>query len=245
MTYTVAKELKQDEMAAALAELRIHPSPAQLTQLAEFYKAVLERNKVMNLTAITEPEDFLRKHYVDCFTAYDKEIFETASYAMDIGTGGGFPGIPFAIYTPHIKWLLLDSVEKKLRFIEETAIAIGIKNVKILHRRAEDAGHERSYRERFDLVTARAVAPLRVLVEWALPFVAVGGMFIALKGPQGKMELAAAENAIETLGGETETIREIILPGTEERRIICYIRKTDATDKRYPRKPGTATKKPL
>lgn len=232
-------------IAAGLAQIGMALTPAQAEQLAGYYTAVIEKNKVMNLTAITEPGEFLYKHYLDSYLAYDEKLFAGVHKALDLGTGGGFPGIPLAIYTPQIEWTLLDATAKKLRFIETAAAALGMANVRVLHRRAEDAGQAKAYREQFDLVVSRAVAALPVLAEWALPLVRVGGNFIAMKGPKGEAEVAAAKQAIALLGGELKAIHTVSLPGSDEARTLITISKTAPTGAKYPRKPGLAIKKPL
>ncbi len=213
-------------------------------QLSRYYEEVCERNLVMNLTTITESEEFLQKHYVDSYLAYRPEWFQGVKKALDLGTGGGFPGVPFAIYTPDIEWTLLDSVAKKLNFIAESAHKLGIHNIATLHARAEDAGHNKKYREEFDMVVSRAVANLAILCEWALPLVKVGGVFLALKGLKGEEELAQAQHAITCLGGELEEVYSTSL-GDDGKRTIIAIRKVSATERRFPRKPGVAQRKPL
>lgn len=238
-------QLTEAALAAALETVNLPPNPEAVRILSAYYTAVTVANRQINLTAITEPEDFLRKHYLDSLLCYRPALFATAERALDLGTGGGFPGIPLAAFTPHIRWTLLDATAKKLRFIEQSAQAVGLKNIRVLHARAEEAAKRPAERESYDIVTSRAVAQLAVLAEWALPFVRLGGTFIALKGPRGEEEWAAAERAVSKLGGCLRERVELPLPGTEERRTVFYIEKVAPTPKAYPRKPGAAAKQPL
>lgn len=238
-------QLTEAAVTAALQAAGLPVTPAAASALSAYYTAVTDTNRQINLTAITAPEDFLRKHYLDSLLCYRQELFAAAETALDLGTGGGFPGIPLAALTPHICWTLLDATAKKLRFIEQTAGSVGLENVRVLHARAEEAAKEPAQRECYDIVTSRAVAQLAVLAEWALPFVRLGGTFIALKGPRGEEEWAAAERAVTLLGGRLRERLTLPLPGTDESRTIFYIEKVAPTPKAYPRKPGIAVKKPL
>ena len=168
-------------------------------------------NKVMNLTALTEPEDVAVKHIIDSLLACNVADFKDKTLA-DVGTGAGFPGIPLKIYCPSLKLVLIDSLAKRLKFLEQVIAELGLENVSCVHSRAEDAGKNQLYREKFDLVTARAVARLSVLAEYCLPLVKVGSYFIALKGSKYQEEIAAANKALSILGGKLISHEEVKLP---------------------------------
>lgn len=197
-------------------------------------------NSRINLTAITFPEEIARKHYADSLTA--EKYLPQGAELLDVGCGGGFPSLPLGIARGDLKITSLDSTAKKLRFVEAAAEALSLP-VKVLCGRAEELGREEEYRERFDAVTARAVARLPVLCEWCLPFLKVGGVFVALKGAAGEEELSEAENAIRVLGGQTEKVERRTVGG-EGRTILC-IRKISPTPPKYPRAGGQIMKKPL
>lgn len=217
-------------------------------KLLSFMDLVLETNKSMNLTAITEPEDFVIKHYIDSFTICKSKEFKSASTVVDVGTGGGFPGIPLAIAYPEKKFVLMDSLNKRIKFLTAAAESLGLKNVECVHSRAEDFGKNKKYRESFDLCVSRAVANIAVLSEYCIPLVKPGGYFTAYK--TGNEDLSLGANAIKTLGG---TLKDILpFPTLEEKlnfiepdhRLVC-IKKTGNTPKAYPRKAGTPAKNPL
>lgn len=233
------------EVQAAVADIGVNLDTTQAQKLVDYYEATMAKNRVMNLTAIVTARDFLYKHIVDSYMAYRADIFTVAKNAVDLGTGGGFPGVPLAIYTPHVQWTMIDATAKKLRFIEETVAKLGLSQVKTLHGRAEDIGRHRKYREQFDIVVSRAVASLPVLLEWGLPLVRVGGHLIAMKGPKADEELAAAVDAIEVLGATVTEVSTQTLPGMVDTRSILVFTKERPTPKTYPRKPGKADKAPI
>ena len=201
---------------------------------------LLEWNGRMNLTAITEKEEIYRKHFADSLTA--AEFLPNGATLLDVGCGGGFPTLPLALARPDLRVTALDSTAKKLRFVEAAAKELSLP-VATLCGRAEELGKGAPYREHFDCVTARAVARLPVLCEWCLPFVRVGGAFVALKGAAGEEELREAENAVTLLGGSVETVRRRTIGG--ESRVILVIRKIAPTPAKYPRNGGQIMKKPL
>lgn len=215
-------------------------SPDKAEILAEYMSGILEWNEKVNLTAITEEDDFIKKHIVDSLTICGIEALEKAGNIIDIGTGGGFPGIPLAVVYPEKKVVLLDSLEKRLNIIEELCEKLGIKNVETLHARAEDAGQSSEYREGFDLCVSRAVANMSVLAEYTLPFVKKGGCLIAYKGKEIEEELNEAKRSIGILGGEIESILD---SATEQKLVV--IKKVESTPKKYPRKAGDPKRKPL
>ena len=216
----------------------------QLEQFALYFDLLIETNKVMNLTAITEPEEVAVKHIIDSLLAYDEKIFPGKLLA-DVGTGAGFPGIPLKIYCPELKVVLLDSLAKRLRFLELVIEKLGLENISCVHLRAEDAGQNKDHREKYDLVTARAVARLAVLSEYCLPLVKQGGFFIAMKGSKFKEEISEGHTAVDILGGEIVSAEEVKLPGLDDGRAIIRIRKIKKTPVKYPRKAGLPEKQPL
>ncbi|MBR2524392.1 MAG: 16S rRNA (guanine(527)-N(7))-methyltransferase RsmG [Clostridiales bacterium] len=209
-----------------------------------------EKNKVMNLTAITDDEGIAMKHFIDSLTiasfidSEQEKIKGRSLSLIDVGTGAGFPGIPLKINKRDLDLTLLDSLAKRLSFLEEVASELSLDNIKFVHSRAEDAGRDARYREKYDVATARAVANLPVLCEYCLPFVRKGGCFIAMKGKLDE-ELKNADRAISLLGGKIETIKEFQLPGTDADRTIVVIRKVKETPKRYPRQAGKPSKDPI
>jgi len=218
-------------------------SQKQLQQFTAYYELLVETNKVMNLTALTEPEDVAIKHMIDSLLAYDKSY--AGKTLADVGTGAGFPGVPLKIYCPSLKVVLIDSLGKRLKFLEKVITALGLEDISCRHLRAEDAGHNKELRESFDLVTARAVARLSVLSEYCLPLVKKGGMFIALKGSKYSDEIKEGENALKILGGKLISADTVKLPGLDDGRAIVKIAKLKATPAQYPRKAGTPDKQPL
>lgn len=225
-------------------EAGLHFTEKQLEQFSKYYEMLVETNKVMNLTALTEPEDVAVKHMIDSLLAYDAELFKGKTLA-DVGTGAGFPGIPLKIYCPELKVVLIDSLGKRLKFLEQVIAELGLKNIVCEHMRAEDAGRNKKHRGRYDLVTARAVARLSVLAEYCLPLVKTGGMFIALKGSKYAEEITDGQAALKILGGRLISSEEVKLPGLDDGRAIVKITKIKETPSQYPRKAGTPEKQPL
>ena len=216
----------------------------QLEQFSMYFDLLIETNKVMNLTAITEPEEVAVKHIIDSLLAFDEKIFPGKLLA-DVGTGAGFPGIPLKIYCPELKVVLLDSLTKRLKFLEAVIEQLGLQDISCVHLRAEDAGQNKDHREKYDLVTARAVARLSVLSEYCLPLVKVGGYFIAMKGSKFKEEISEGLTAVGILGGEIISAEDVKLPGLDDGRAIIRIRKIKKTPVKYPRKAGLPEKQPL
>lgn len=216
----------------------------QLWQFTRYYELLVETNKVMNLTAITEPEEVAVKHFIDSLLAFEKGVFEGKSLA-DVGTGAGFPGVPLKIYCPSLKVTLIDSLSKRLKFLQQVIDELELENISCVHLRAEDAGRNKSYREKFDLVTARAVARLSVLSEYCLPLVKKDGMFVALKGSKFAEEIEEGKAALKILGGKLLSAEPVKLPGLDDGRAIIKIAKIKATPAQYPRKAGTPEKQPL
>ena len=200
-------------------------------------------NEHVNLTAITEPDDIVIKHFIDCLYIMKYVAFKKDEKLVDVGTGAGFPGMPLLIANPDLDVTFVDSMEKRIGFLRDVLKNIGLTGTRI-HERAEVVGKDGEYREKFDYATARAVAPLNVLCEYCLPLVKVGGLFVSLKGSSGMEELKAAENAINVLGGEVAKAVEYQLPNGDGRSIII-IRKISQTPTKYPRKSKKIDTKPL
>ena len=219
-------------------------TPKQLEQFDLYYELLIETNKVMNLTTLTEPEDVAVKHIIDSLMAYDADYFPGNTLA-DVGTGAGFPGVPLKIYCPQVKVVLLDALAKRLRFLQQVIDRLELKDISCVHLRAEDAGRAAAHREKYDLVTSRAVAGLAVLAEYCLPLVKVGGRMIALKGAKYQEEIAAAKKALPQLGGKLVKAKRVALPGIDDGRAIVIINKVSKTPAQYPRKAGVPEKQPL
>lgn len=230
-------------LAKKAAEASLELSDGQLEQFNKYYEMLVETNKVMNLTAITEPEDVAVKHMIDSLLAFDKS-FANKSLA-DVGTGAGFPGIPLKIYCPSLKVTLIDSLGKRLKFLENVIKELELTDIVCEHARAEDAGKNKKFREKYDFVTARAVARLSVLSEYCLPLVKTGGMFIAMKGSKYAEEITEGKQALNILGGKLISSEEVKLPGLDDGRAIIRIKKVKPTPAAYPRKAGTPDKQPL
>ncbi len=234
----------QTELIKAMTAMGWILTEKQTKQFCLFQDMLLETNKVMNLTAITEPADVAVKHMADSLSCYDKTYFAPHARVLDLGTGAGFPGLPLLIYQPDLQMTFFDSLQKRLRFIQEVLQQVGLQ-ADCLHGRAEEMAHQAAYREQFDIVTSRAVARLPILAEWALPYVKQDGFFISLKGAQYEEEIQESKQALQILGGMVEEVRPVILPGLADKRAVIYIRKTKASPKKYPRKPKLAAKNPL
>lgn len=208
---------------------------AQLDKFEEFYRLVVEQNRVMNLTAITEPQEFAIKHIIDSLSAWDEELLRGERVA-DIGTGAGFPAIPLKIFRPRLRFTLIDSLNKRVEFLRRVVTTLELDGVEVIHGRAEDLAKQKDFREQFDVVTARAVARLNILAEYCLPFVKVGGKFIALKGKAFREELDEAQAAIKILGGGRFIVREVKLPTLDDKRAVIYIDKAKPTPDKFPRR---------
>lgn len=230
-------------LAARGAEAQLSFTEEQLAQFTRYYELLVETNKVMNLTAITEPEEVAVKHMVDSLLAYEDGM--QGKTLVDVGTGAGFPGVPLKIYCPSLRVTLVDSLGKRLRFLQQVIDELGLKGIRCEHLRAEDAGRSKKHREQYDYVTARAVARLSVLSEYCLPLAKKGGQFIALKGSRFAEEIEEGEAAVKILGGKIISAEPVKLPGLDDGRAIIKIAKIKATPAQYPRKAGTPEKQPL
>lgn len=217
----------------------------QLDKLEKFYQLVIEQNRVMNLTAITEPHEFAIKHIFDSLSVWDEKLFQGVERIADIGTGAGFPAIPLKIFCPQVKFMLIDSLNKRVEFLKRVVAELELDGVEVIHGRAEELSKQKNFREQFDAVTARAVARLNILSEYCLPFVKVGGMFVALKGKNFREELDEARATIKILGGGKIFIREVNLPTFEEKRAVIYISKKKTTPEKFPRRESVIRNKKL
>lgn len=228
-----------------LSALQIPLSPETADRFLSYMEGILSWNEKVNLTAITDREEFIRKHFLDSLTCYEFPEMKKASKIIDVGTGAGFPGIPLALLFPEKHFVLMDSLKKRLKIIDELAESIGIKNVQTLHGRAEDLAKMPNHREGYDLCVSRAVANLAVLSEYTLPFLKVGGTLLAYKGPEALQEIKTSEKAIRLLGGALTEERRVLIPGLEASHVILVIDKINTTPAAYPRKAGTPAKEPL
>lgn len=236
-------ELKQ--IKEAFRELKFELTDIQTEQFHKYYELLVETNKVMNLTAITEFSEVLTKHFVDSGALMKIVDLNQCKTVIDIGTGAGFPGIPLKILFPHLKITLLDSLNKRIRFLQQVVDQLGLKDVELLHGRAEDYAHKKDYREKYDLCVSRAVANLSTLSEYCIPYVKQGGYFIPYKSGKIEEELKQAGYAIKQLGCEMEKAEKMLLPSTEIERMFVFFKKIKNTSSKYPRKAGLPAKEPL
>ena len=237
------KTLIQSGLAQlGLSEQIPEAAPAQLERYGRF---LLEKNQVMNLTAITDPHDVATLHMLDCAALLCCADFRGGKTLIDVGTGAGFPGLPLKVLLPQLEVTLLDSLNKRVDWLAETCEVLGLDGIRAVHRRAEEAGQDPAFREQYDFATARAVAGLQVLCELCLPFVKQGGCFLAMKGTDCGAELDRARPAIQMLGGTVESCRDYAIPHTEVfHRVIC-IKKVSPTPSQYPRRWAKIQKSPI
>lgn len=232
-----------------LEQLSITLSGEQKQQFLTYYEYLVEKNKVMNLTAITEYEEVITKHFLDSLAVVKTSCFKPEKLAgkrlIDIGTGAGFPGIPLKIAFPKLEILLLDSLNKRINFLNEVTEMLGLTKINTVHGRAEDYAKQKVYRESFDFCVSRAVANLSTLSEYCIPFVKQGGCFISYKSGSVDQELIQAEKAVKILGGQREEVVRFSLADTDMDRSFVVIRKAKPTPKKYPRKAGLPSKEPL
>lgn len=231
-------------------KINIEISDDQINCFEKYYELLIEKNKVMNLTAITDKEDVIVKHFIDSIALIpyllDKGInINNKLKIIDIGTGAGFPGLPLKIMMPDVKFTLLDSLNKRVSFLNEVIDELKLKDIEALHGRAEDYASDNKYREKYDICVSRAVANLSTLSEYCIPFVKEDGYFISYKAGESEEEINNSKNAIKILGGKINKVEEFVLPGTDVSRVFVFIRKQELTDKKYPRKAGVPAKKPL
>lgn len=232
----------------ALERLKIKYDDDKLEQFHRYRTLVLEWNEKVNMTAIKDPQEFVSKHYIDSIMICPSKPFQQAKKMIDVGTGAGFPGVPLAILFPEKQFTLMDSLNKRILILREITGEIGLKNVTLVHGRAEDLAHQPDYREQYDLCASRAVARLSVLSEYCLPFVRIGGYFAAYKSRDIEEEIADSKNAIQILGGQLihtdSDFNGLEIVGGDNHQIL-YIKKQQKTLSKYPRKAGTPDKTPL
>ncbi len=231
-----SKELKEKSKS-----INIHLEDKQIEKFYNYMNLLLEWNEKMNLTAITEPKEVILKHFIDSATII--KYIENGMQIVDVGTGAGFPGIPLNIINSEASYTLVDSLNKRINFLNEVINSLQLNNINTIHSRIEEFG--RDNKESFDIATSRAVASLNILLEYLLPLVKIGGICICMKGSNVKEEIENSKKALDVLGGRIEKIEEIILPNSDIRRSIIIVRKVNATPKKFPRKPGMATKEPM
>ena len=230
-----------------LEELNITLTDEQIEQFLQYYEMLVEKNKVMNLTGITEYEEVIQKHFLDSLSLI-RVIPDIASQKLtviDLGTGAGFPGIPLKIAFPNLKITLLDSLNKRINFLNEVIDALGLKKVSAVHGRAEEMASNATHRQQYDLCVSRAVSNLAVLTEYCLPFVKKGGLFVSYKSADSDAEIQEGKKAISILGGKLTSVDKFQLPDSDLRRALVCIKKVKDTPKKYPRKAGTPAKLPL
>lgn len=228
-----------------LKNLHISLTETQIEQFMKYYEMLIEKNKVMNLTAITEFDEVMEKHFLDSLSLVKAIPDLSTQKILDMGTGAGFPGIPLKIAFPQLQIVLMDSLNKRVMFLQEVIEELGLQQIKAVHDRAEEMARRKEYRQQFDLCVSRAVANLSSLSEYCLPFVKIGGCFVPYKSSDIEEETKQANKAISLLGGNLETIVKFSLPDSDQKRSLLVIKKEKDTPKQYPRKAGTPTKKPL
>ncbi len=219
----------------------------QISQFLKYYELLVEWNSFMNLTGITEYEDVVRKHFTDSISLTGYLDLSDMNTLIDVGTGAGFPGIPLKIVFPHLQVTLLDSLHKRIRFLDEVIQELELSGIRTIHGRAEDFARpgSDSLRESYDVCVSRAVANLPTLCEYCVPFIRIGGVFAAYKSEKSSEELLCARKAVKVLGGEVKEKVDFILPGSDLHRTIILISKNQKTPKAYPRKAGLPAKEPL
>ncbi len=227
------------------SKIKINLTENQAMQFEQYYEMLVKKNEVMNLTAITDFEEVVQKHFIDSVMIKELREPKAGEKWIDVGTGAGFPGLPLKIVYPDLKITLLDSLNKRVKFLQEAADFLELKDVEALHGRAEEYAKKGEYREQYDCCVSRAVANLASLSEYCLPFVKVGGCFVPYKSGKILEEIEQAGKAVEILGGKISTKKEFHLPESDMYRCLLYIEKVKNTAKKYPRKAGTPTKEPL
>ena len=236
---------KENLLVKGLSELGLTITEEQIEKFDKYYEMLIETNKVMNLTSITEYDEVIIKHFIDSLLVVNIFNINQSKKMIDVGTGAGFPGIPIKIMFPHLQITLLDSLNKRINFLQEVSKQVGIDNIEFIHGRAEDFGKLEEYREKYDIATARAVAGLPILMEFCVPFVKVGGYFVCLKGPNANLELEESKAAMDVLGVEFIEKINIELPESDLNHNILVFKKVKNTPDKYPRKAGKPAKSPI
>ncbi|OZS78993.1 16S rRNA (guanine(527)-N(7))-methyltransferase RsmG [Tetzosporium hominis] len=237
--------MNEQQFIEALKEKGIELTDHQIEQFKKYFELLVEWNEKMNLTAITELEDVYLKHFYDSISAAFYVDFSKPLTVCDVGAGAGFPSLPMKICFPEMRVTIVDSLNKRIQFLNHLSDQLGLENVSFVHARAEEFGQNTAYRESFDVVTARAVARLSVLSELCVPLVKVGGRFVAMKAASAEDELKDAKKALQVLGAQLEEDHAFQLPVENSERKLYVFSKQKATPKKYPRKPGTPNKTPI
>lgn len=232
-------------LVCGIKELALEITDKQIEQFMKYYEMLVETNKVMNLTSIVELDEVILKHFIDSLLVVKTIDMNKFHTMIDVGTGAGFPGIPLKIMFPHLKVTLLDSLKKRLNFLNNVIEELELTDICTIHGRAEDIGRELNHREKFDVCVSRAVANLSTLSEYCIPFISVGGNFVSYKSEFSDTERKDAEKAIRILGGQIEKNMIVNLPCTEINRSFIIIEKKEKTSKKYPRKAGVPSKEPI
>lgn len=235
--------IEKSKFTELFNQVHLSVNDEQYKRLYKYSEMLVDWNKKVNLTAILSPEDISQKHFLDSVLPFSLFEVKKGARLIDVGTGAGFPSCPLKIFRDDIKITLLDSLNKRIKFLQTLSDELSL-NAECIHGRAEELGHKENYREHFDIATARAVAALPMLCEYCLPFVKVGGYFVALKGGNSEEEISDAENAVKVLGGKVDKIIDYSLPNGDKRALIA-IKKISQTASKYPRNKGQMTKKPL
>ena len=233
------------KLKEAISDLGLSCSEKQMRQVEEYMSGIVKWNEKVNLTRITDRDEFIIKHFIDSLVCCNYAEYTNAKMIIDVGTGAGFPGIPLAILSPEKDFVLMDSLNKRLKIIDELCEKVGISNVTTVHARAEELARNKQHREKYDLCVSRAVANMAVLAEYCLPFIKVGGFLLAYKGPEAADEAGTAAHALKILGGEILDIRDAKLSAYEISHKIIVIKKVKCTASKFPRKAGTPSKEPL
>ncbi|SKC88893.1 16S rRNA (guanine(527)-N(7))-methyltransferase RsmG [Maledivibacter halophilus] len=226
-------------------EIGLDIDDKMVEKFSSYMELLIQWNEKINLTGITDKNEIMIKHFLDSLTCIITGTIKNDSKIIDVGTGAGFPGIPLNIYYENLNITLLDSLNKRIRYLNEVCKELNLKNIELLHGRAEDYGKKEDYREKYDVAVARAVADLSVISEYCLPFVKVNGFFIAQKGPKAYEEALKSEKAVSVLGGKIIDKVDVKLPFSDINHTLIIIKKIKSTPKKYPRKAGTPTKKPI
>jgi len=234
-----------EALLKGVGDLNIELSQVQAERFVKYKELLKEWNKKINITAITEDDEIDIKHFLDSLTPVTTRLFENSIKLIDIGTGGGFPGLPLKIYNEGLKVTLLDSLNKRIAFLKEVIEALGLKDIEAIHGRAEEFGRKEDFREQYDISISRAVASLNTLSEYCIPFVKVGGYFVSMKGPDVEDELREAERGIKILGGKIVEVATVKIPLSDIVHTLIIIEKIKETPTKYPRAGGKPKKNPL